>query len=69
MSNQPENEQTEAIITPEEVRQYVLAEIDATKQVIAELFSDEGAGGGRRRRVWLQPPWQRLGEWCYRPSC
>jgi hypothetical protein len=40
MSNQPENEQTE-IMTPEEVRQYVLAEIDATKQVIAELSEEE----------------------------
>jgi hypothetical protein len=40
MSNQPENEQTE-IMTPEEVRQYVLAEIDATKQAIAELSEEE----------------------------
>jgi hypothetical protein len=40
MSNQPENEQTE-IVTSEEVRQYVLAEIDATKQVIAELSDEE----------------------------
>ena len=28
-------------MTPEEVRQYVLAEIDATKQAIAELSEEE----------------------------
>ncbi len=41
MSNQPENEnqQTETI-TAEEMREYMLAEIEASKQAVAEL-SDE----------------------------
>jgi hypothetical protein len=40
MSNQPENEQT-VIVTPEEVRQSLIAEIEATKQAIAELSDEE----------------------------
>ena len=51
MSNRPEdrNQQTE-IVTPEEVRQSLLAEIDATRQAIAELSDEELAdvtGGGK----------------------
>ena len=54
MSNQPENEQT-TIVTPEEVRQSLIAEIDATKQAITELSEEEleeVAGGA----------WQRIGS-------
>jgi hypothetical protein len=40
MSNQPEND-VQQPLTPEEVRQYALAEIEATKQVIAELSDEE----------------------------
>jgi hypothetical protein len=40
MSNQPEND-VQQPLTPEEVRQYTLAEIEATKQVIAELSDEE----------------------------
>lgn len=48
MSNQPENGST----TPEEVRQSLLAEIDATKRAITELSDEkleEVAGGGLLR--------------------
>jgi hypothetical protein len=49
MSNQPEyeNQQSETV-TPEEVRQFLLAEIEANKQAIAELSDEqieEVAGG------------------------
>ena len=65
MSNQEENEnqQTE-IMTPEEVRQSLLAEIDATRQAIAELSDEEladvsGAGLStaalRTTFNWLHP--------------
>ena len=52
MSNQPENtNQQPETVTPEEVRQSLLAELQASKQVIAEL-SDEQletiAGAGSR---------------------
>jgi hypothetical protein len=40
MSNQPENEMQQSL-TPEEVRQSVLDEIDATKQTIADLSDEE----------------------------
>jgi hypothetical protein len=40
MSNQPEND-VQQPLTPEEVRQYALAEIESTKQVIAELSDEE----------------------------
>src|SRR5690242_13505694 len=40
MSNQPENEMQQTP-TPEEVRQYALAEIEVTKQVITELSDEE----------------------------
>jgi hypothetical protein len=48
MSNQPENEQQS--MTAEEVRQYILAELEAGKKAIAELSDEqleEVAGGGR----------------------
>ena len=48
MSNQPEHENQQNL-TPEEVRQSLLAEIDATKQAIAELSNEqleEVVGGG-----------------------
>jgi hypothetical protein len=47
MSNQPENEMQQTL-TPEEVRQYLLAELEASKQVVAELSDkelEEAAGG------------------------
>jgi hypothetical protein len=51
MSNQSENEnQQSETVTPEEVRQYLLAEIEAGKQAITELSDEqleEVAGGGR----------------------
>jgi hypothetical protein len=40
MSNQPENEMQQTL-TPEEVRQYALAEIEASKQAIADLSDEE----------------------------
>jgi hypothetical protein len=48
MSNQPENE-NQQYVTPEEVRQFLLTELDASKQVIEELSDEqleEVAGGG-----------------------
>ena len=48
MSNQSEHENQQSL-TPEEVRQSLLAEIDATKQAIAELSNEqleEVVGGG-----------------------
>ena len=55
MSNQPEleNQQFETL-TPEEVRQALLAEIEATRQAIAELSDEqieEITGGGLRGAV------------------
>lgn len=47
MSNQPENEMQQ-ILTPEEVRQSLLAEIEASKQAIQELSDkdlEEAIGG------------------------
>jgi hypothetical protein len=42
MSNQPENENQQIeIVNSEEVRQSILAEIDATRQAIAELSEEE----------------------------
>jgi hypothetical protein len=42
MSNQPENENQQIeIVNSEEVRQSILAEIDATRQTIAELSEEE----------------------------
>ena len=40
MSNQAENENQQTV-TPEEVRQYMLAELDASKETIAELSDEE----------------------------
>lgn len=40
MSNQSENEQQQSM-TPEEARQHLLAELDASKQAIAELSNEE----------------------------
>lgn len=40
MSNQPENEMQQTP-TPEDVRQYLLAEIETSQQVIAELSDEE----------------------------
>ena len=58
MSNQPENEnQQPETFTPEEVRQSILAEIEATQQAITELSDEQleevaggmfGRGGGAR---------------------
>jgi hypothetical protein len=50
MSNQPENEMQQTP-TPEEVRQYLLAEIETSQQVVAKLSDEEleeiaGAGAG-----------------------
>ena len=51
MSNQPEHDnQQPEILTPEEVRQFILAELEASKQEIAELSDEQlteiaGAGG------------------------
>jgi hypothetical protein len=50
MSNQPEHEnQQPETVTPEEVRQSLLAEIEAGKQAITELSDDqlEEVAGGR----------------------
>jgi hypothetical protein len=49
MSNQPENEMQQTL-TPEEVRQYMLAEIEATTRAVTELSNEEleairGGGG------------------------
>ena len=56
MSNQAENEkQQPETVAPEEVRQFILAEIEASKQAIAELSDEEleeVAGGA----------WQRVGS-------
>ena len=50
MSDQPENEkQQSATVTSQELREVLLAELDASKQVIAELSEEqleEIAGGG-----------------------
>lgn len=56
MSNQPENENQQTV-TPEEVREYLLAELEASKQTIAELSDEqleEVAGGG----ISLSAAWQ-----------
>ena len=50
MSDQPENEMQQTV-TPEEVREAMLAELDASKQTIEELSDEElesiaGAGAG-----------------------
>ena len=56
MSNQAENEkQQPETVAPEVVRQFILAEIEASKPVIAELSDEEleeVAGGS---------PWQKIG--------
>src|SRR5690349_10012800 len=42
MSNQAEHEQPQPeTVTPEEVRQFILTEIEASKQAIAELSNEE----------------------------
>ena len=51
MTTENENQQTP---TPEEVRQYILAELEASKQTIAELSDEEleevaGGKGGMMR--------------------
>ena|SRR5690349_8227592 len=56
MTNQPENENQQTP-TPEEVRQYILAELEASKQTIAELSDEQleevagGAGWGPIRNA------------------
>jgi hypothetical protein len=53
MSNQSEHENQQTM-TPEEVRQSLLAEIDATKQAIAELSNEqleEVVGGGYLKKI------------------
>jgi hypothetical protein len=54
MSNQPENEtQQPETVTPQEIRQSILADIDAYQQAIAELSDEEleaVAGGQNQRR-------------------
>ena len=53
MSDQIENEQQQSM-TPEEVRQSLLAEIDATQQAIAELSNEqlEEVVGGAGKGLW-----------------
>lgn len=54
MSNQPENEKQQLeTVTPQEIRQSILIEIDAYQQAIAELSDEELeaiAGGQYQRR-------------------
>jgi hypothetical protein len=51
MSNQPENEnQQSQTVTPQELREFLLAELEASKQAIAELSDEQMeiiAGGAR----------------------
>src|SRR5689334_14437933 len=53
MSDQIENENQQSM-TPEEVRQALLAEIEATQQVVAELSNEqlEEVVGGAGKSLW-----------------
>src|SRR5689334_17575806 len=59
MSNQPENENQQAeTITTEELREFLLTEIEASKQAIAELSDEqleEVAGGAGRPNPFENP--------------
>ena len=55
MTNQPENENQQTV-TPEEVRQSLLAELEASQQAISELNDEEleEVAGGAGLIPWLK---------------
>jgi hypothetical protein len=58
MSNQPEYRNQPEIVTPQEIRQSILAEINAYQQAIAELSDEEleeVAGGKNQRKGQYSP--------------
>lgn len=58
MSNQPEYRNQPEIVTPQEIRQSILAEINAYQQAIAELSDEEleAVAGGKNQRKGQYSP-------------